>query len=67
MQMVIEAMKKLKEAYSLEVKLWQPRQHVKKQRYYFFNKGPSSQGCGFSSGHVCMWELDYKENWAPKN
>ena len=31
---------------------------------YFFNKGPSSQGCGFSSSHVWMWELDYKESWA---
>ena len=37
------------------------------QRYFFANKGPSSQGYGFSSGHVWMWELDYKENWAPKN
>ena len=45
----------------------QPRQHVKKQRHYFANKGPSSQGYGFSSGHVWMWELDYKESWAPKN
>ena len=34
---------------------------------YFVNKGPSSQGYGFSSGHVWMWELDYKESWAPKN
>ena len=34
---------------------------------YFVNKGPSSQGCGFSSGHVWMWELDYKESWAQKN
>ena len=34
---------------------------------YFPNKGPSNQGCGFSSGHVWMWELDYKESWAPKN
>ena len=33
----------------------------------FANKGLSSQGCGFSSGHVWMWELDYKESWAPKN
>ena len=33
----------------------------------FVNKGPSSQGYGFSSGHVWMWELDYKESWAPKN
>ena len=40
----------------------QPRQHIKKQRRYFANKGPSSQGYGFSSSHVWMWELDYKEN-----
>ena len=45
----------------------QPRQHIEKQRYYFANKGPSSQGYGFSSGHVWMWELDYKESWPPKN
>ena len=35
--------------------------------YYFVNKGLSSQGYGFSSSHVQMWELDYKESWAPKN
>ena len=40
---------------------------LKKQRHYFFNKGPSSQGYGSSSGHVWMRELDYKESWAPKN
>ena len=45
----------------------QPRQHIKKQRQYFVNKGPSSQGYGFSSGHVWMWELDCGESWAPKN
>ena len=45
----------------------QPRQHIKKQRHYFVSKGPSSQDYGFSSGHVWMWELDYKEIWAPKN
>ena len=45
----------------------QPRQHIKKQRHYFANKGPSSQGHGFSSGHVWMWDLDYKESWAQKN
>ena len=45
----------------------QPRQHIQKQRYYFANKGLSSQGYGFSSGHVWMWELDYKESWEPKN
>ena len=41
-----------------------PRQYIKKQRYYFVYKGPSSQGYGFSSSHVWMWELDYKESWA---
>ena len=45
----------------------QPRQHIKKQRHYFVNKGPSSQGYGFSNGHVWMWELNYKESWALKN
>ena len=45
----------------------QPTQHIKMQRHYFVNKGPSSQGYGFSSSHVWMWELDYKETWAPKN
>ena len=45
----------------------QPRQHIKKQRHYFANKGPSSQGYGFSSSHVWTWELDYKESWALKN
>ena len=45
----------------------QPRQHIKKQRQYFANKGSSSQSYGFSSSHVWMWELDYKESWAAKN
>ena len=45
----------------------QPRQYIKKQRHYFSNKGPSSQSYDFSSSHVWMWELDYKESWAPKN
>ena len=45
---------KLKDACSLEGKLNQPRQHIKKQRHYFANKGPSSQSYGFSSGHVWM-------------
>ena len=53
---------KLKDAYFLEGKLW-----PKEQRHYFANKGPSSQGYGFSSSHVRMWELDYKESWVPKN
>ena len=45
----------------------QPRQHIKKQRHYFANKGLSSQGYGFSSSHVWMWQLDYKESWVLKN
>ena len=40
---------------------------LKKQRYYFANKGPSRQSYGFSSGHVWMWELYYKESWMLKN
>ena len=39
---------------------------ILKSRRYFVNKGPSSQGYGFSSSHVWMWKLDYKESWAPK-
>ena len=44
----------------------QTRQHFKKQRHYFVNKVPSSQSYGFSSSHVWMWELDYKESWGQK-
>ena len=45
----------------------QPRQHIKKQRHYFANKGPSSQSYGFSNSYLWMWELEYKESWVPKN
>ena len=45
----------------------QPRQQIKQLRHYFADKGPSSQSYGFSSSHVWMWELDYKESWTPKN
>ena len=44
-----------------------PRQHIKKQRHYFTNKGPYSQSYGFSSSHVWMWELDHKESSVLKN
>ena len=40
--------------------------NIKKQRHYFVKKGSSTQGYGFPSGHVWMWELDYKESWVPK-
>ena len=45
----------------------QSKQHIKKQRHYFANKGPASQSFGFSNNHVWMWELGYKESWALKN
>ena len=44
-----------------------PRQHIEKQRHHFADKGPCSQGHGFSSSHVQICELDHKEGWAPKN
>ena len=53
--------------YSHEINLapWkksydQPRQHIKKQRHHFADKGPSSQSYSFSSSHVWMWELNHK-------
>ena len=44
-----------------------PRQHIKKQRHHFADKGPNSQSYVFSSSHVQMWELDQKEGQIPKN
>ena len=41
--------------------------NVLKSRHHFANKGLSSQGYGFSSSHVWMWELDYKESWVQMN
>ena len=61
LQMVISVLAPWKKSYD------KPKQHIQKQRHYFANKGPSSQGDGFSSGHVWMWELDCEEGWAPKN
>ena len=66
LQMMTAAMK-LKDACFFEEKYDQPRQHIKKQRHYFVNKGPSSQSYSFSSSHGWVWELDHKESWAPKN
>ena len=51
LQTVTAAMK-LKDTYSLEESYDLPRQHIKKQRHYFANKASSSQGYGFSSGHI---------------
>ena len=66
LQMVTAAMK-LKMLAPWKKSYDQPRQHIKKQTHYFGNKSPYSQSYGFSSSHVWMWKLDYKENWAPKN
>ena len=58
---------KLKDSSPWKENYDKPRQHIKKQRHSFANKGPSSQSYGFSSSHIQMWELDYKESWALKN
>ena len=50
--------------------MWKQKERKRKkekQRHYFVNKDPSSQGYGFSSGHVRIWELDCEEGWALKN
>ena len=65
LQMVTAAMK-LKDA-PWKKSYEKLRQHIKKQRYHFTNKGLYSQSYGFSSSHVWMWELDHKEGWALKN
>ena len=63
---MVTAAMKLKDACSLEQKLWQT-QHIKKQRHHFAGKGQSSQSYGFPSSHVSMWELNHKEGWVLKN
>ena len=66
LQMVAAAMK-LKDTCSLGEKYDTHRQCIKKQRHYFTDNGPSSQRCVFSSSHVWLWELEYKERWVLKN
>ena len=66
LQMVTAAMK-LKDIWPWKKSYDQIRQDVKKQSHYFANEGPSSKSYGFTSSHVWMWELDYKENWGLKN
>ena len=69
LQMVTAAMK-VKMLTPWKKSYDQLRQHIKKQRHYFANRGPSSQSYGFfffSSSHLWMWELDQKEGWVPKN
>ena len=64
---MVTAATKLKDTCSWKKSYDHPRQHIKKQRRYFTDKSRSSQSYGFSSGHVWMWELDYKESWVLKN
>ena len=65
--LMVTAAMKLKDACSLEEKLWQTIQQIKKHRHHFANKGPYSQSYGFPSSYEWMWELGHKEGWAPKN
>ena len=69
LQMVTAAMKlKKKKMLAPWKKTYdKPRQCIKKHRYHFADKGPYSQGYGFSSSHVQKWELDHKVGWALKN
>ena len=60
---MVTAVMKLKDTCSLEGKRWP----IKKQRHYFADNSLSSQSYGFSSSHVWLWELDYKESWALRN
>ena len=62
----VTAAMQLRDACSLEEKLWQHRQH-NKIRDITTDKGPASQSCGFSSSHLWMCELDRKEGWALRN
>ena len=64
--MVIAAMK-LKDIAPWKKSYDKPRWHIKKQKHYFADTGSSRQSYGFSSNHVWMWELNYKERWVLKN
>ena len=63
---MVTAAMKLKDIDPWKKSYDQPRQHIKKQKRYFADKG-SSQGYGFSSGPVWMWHFDYQASWEPKN
>ena len=64
---MVTAAVKLKDTCFWKKTYDQSWQHIKKQRHYFADKGPSSQSYGFTSSHIGMWELDHKESWALKN
>ena len=65
---MVTAVVKLKDTFAPWKKSYEKtRRYIIKQRHYFANKGPSSQGYGFSSSHIWVQDLDYKESWAQKN
>ena len=64
---MVTAAMKLKDTCSWKKSYDKPRKHIKKQWHHFADKSPSSQSCVFSSTHVQMWKLDYKEAWVRKN
>ena len=64
---MVTAAPKFKNTWPLEENYDKSRQRVKKQRHYFTDKGLYSQNYAVSSGHVWIWELDYKESWVLKN
>ena len=65
--LLVQVLMKLKVACFLEKSYDKSRHHIKNQRHHFAHKGPYRQNYGFTSNHVQMWQLDYKEGWAQKN
>ena len=65
--LMVTAAMKLEDTCSLEGNFDKSRQCIKKQRHHFADRGLSIQSSGFSSSHVCMWELSHKESWSLKN
>ena len=63
----VDCSHEIKTLASSKKSYYQSKQHIKKQRHYFANKGPPSQSYGFTTSHVWLWELEYKESWEPKN
>ena len=64
---MVTAVMKLKDTFSLGKSYDKLIQHIRKQRHHFADKGQYSQSYGFSSSHVCMWELDHKEGLTLEN
>ena len=64
---MVTATMKLKDISPWKKSYGKPRQHIKRQRKHFADKGQYNQSSGFSSSHERMWKLDHKEGWAPKN